>query len=63
MTPRREYPAYMKPPYSELDTRLAETLGRIADRTDAWLADRAEKEAALRWCRANSNPHRKEQAA
>lgn len=56
-TPRRVYPPHIKPPYTALETQLAETLGRIADRTDAWKAHEAEMKLALDWCRANGNPH------
>lgn len=56
-TPRRIYPDWLTKPYSNTAHALAETLGRIADRTDAWLAYEEEKRKALAWCRANGNPH------
>lgn len=62
-SPRREYPAWMGDgPYTPLQTRLAETLGRIANRTDAWQREEAERRRALAWCRSNGNPHMKEQS-
>ena len=56
--PRRIYPPHITPPYTPLDNQLDETLGRIADRTDAWKAHEAEMRAALAWCQANGNPHK-----
>lgn len=55
--PRRIYPSWLKQPYDKNSHDLAETLGRIADRTDAWKREEQERIAALAWCRANGNPH------
>lgn len=60
--PRRIYPDWLPKPYSNTAHALAETLGRIADRTEAEAREKAEMRAALAWCRAHGNPHRKEQA-
>lgn len=57
---RREYPAWLKQPYSQNAHDLAETLGRIADRVDGWTARDREKDAAYAWCLANGSPHLKE---
>lgn len=52
--PRREYPEYMgSGPYSPLETQLAETLGRIADRVDDWQREEELKRWALAYCRKN----------
>lgn len=56
--PRRIYPAWLTKPYSANAHNLAETIGRIADRTEAEVALRNERIAALEWCRKNGNPHR-----
>jgi hypothetical protein len=43
-----------------LAERHAETLGRIDARIAETVALQKERIAALEWCRANGNPHRKE---
>ncbi len=53
---RRIYPDWVDRS-SPVAQRLAATLGRIADRVDASVAEEKEKMAALAWCRANGNPH------
>ena len=53
---RLEYPDWVNPA-DPIAQRLAATLGRIADRVDASVAEEKEKMAALAWCRANGNPH------
>lgn len=52
------YPPYLKPPYTPVQTMLAETYTRICKRVQANNAEAAETKAALAWCRANGNPHR-----
>lgn len=59
---RRIYPDWLHQPYSNNAHALAETLGRIADRNDGWAAEQVEMKRALRWCRANGNPHLKGEA-
>jgi hypothetical protein len=58
--PRRDYSSLGPGPYTPLQTQLAETLGRIGERVDAETALRNERIAALAWCRANGNPHLKD---
>ena len=53
---RLEYPDWVDR-NNPVAIRLAATLGRIADRVDASVAQEKEKIAALAWCRANGNPH------
>lgn len=61
--PRRIYPAWVKQPYSANAHQLAETMGRIASRCEHEARERIEMRRALEWCRANGNPHNREQAA
>lgn len=54
---RRIYPDWVDDRSCPVAQRLALTLGRIADRVDASVAEEKGKIAALAWCRANGNPH------
>lgn len=44
-------------PISGVQKRLMATMARIRAQCAANEAEKREKAAALRWCRANGNPH------
>ena len=56
---RKVTPEEREADMADLHARLAETTARIKSRVAADIELRNERIAALDWCRANGNPHRK----